>query len=210
MAIENNSLDFSGRFIGTVLEVDIPKRRLAVYIPKLMPGIIGQSSISSQIETTSNPNVGALTFSPTINIRNSMWVYPIDYDEPLPKVGSQVTVYFIDNNPKAGHWDKFNPNQKYEVIDNEKYEDIFRLSIGSVSLDVKKEDVINIDIPDNLNTVLIENGKEKNITITANLNYVISDTQPENPFIGMLWFDTDEQKLYIYKDTSFKEISISL
>jgi len=76
MAIENNNIDFSGFFIADVLDIDISKRRLAVHIPKLMPGIAGGQTVSSEISTTSNINVNGLNYTPTLRIKNTIWALP--------------------------------------------------------------------------------------------------------------------------------------
>lgn len=46
--IVSNTADFSGIFIGTVKAYDIEKRRVAVYIPKLMPAISFNDQVLKQ------------------------------------------------------------------------------------------------------------------------------------------------------------------
>jgi hypothetical protein len=73
MAIENNVANFNGFFIADVLAVDKTKRRLAVHIPKLMPGIAnGADARSADIPTSSNTIVDGINFSQTIKIRNTI------------------------------------------------------------------------------------------------------------------------------------------
>jgi hypothetical protein len=207
MAIENNQYNFNNYFIADVLNIDFNNRRLAVYIPKLMPGVAGNQEISAVIQTSNNPNVSGLqSFNTVINTKNSIWVFPWDFNEPLPKIGSKVAVFFLEGNPKTGYWQLFNPNNNYEVIDEEKFPKLLNLSFANSSIQVDTDDSVEIIFPDNYTSVLNQNGKNKKIELFDEKNYVIQTVQPENPFDGLMWFNPDNQEAYIYKNAGFKKI----
>jgi hypothetical protein len=206
MAIENNNPNFSGYFIADVLEVDRSERRVSVYIPKFMPGMPGGSQISSSIITTTNPNITGLNYNTTIKVRNSIWVYPWNFDDPLPKVGSKVAVFFMDGNPKTGYWEKFNPNNNYEVIDDERYPKLLDLNFSGSSVTVNTDDNLTIEFPSNYTSVYNEDGKNKTIRVLQRENYVVSEEEPSDPFNGLMWFKESTQDAFIYKNGTFKRI----
>lgn len=206
MSIQNNSFNFTGYFIGEVLEVEQQSRRVSAYLPKLMPGIGGDIAISSDTQTTSNPNISGLAFGQTVRIRNSMWLEPHDFDEPLPAVGSKILVFFVDANPKTGYWDKFNPNNDYEVIDAERYPKLMDLRFAGSSLRVNTEDTVTIDFPSSFSSVVREDGKSKRVEVFTRENYVISSEQPEEPFPGMLWFSTSDEGVYAFIAGRFSKL----
>jgi len=206
MALQNNEVNLNNFFIADVVEINPSTRRLAVYIPKLMPGIPNGASLSSNILTTNNPNVSGVNYTQTINIRNSIWVYPWDYDEKLPKPGSKVIVRFFEANPKMGYWDKFNPLNNYEVIDDEKYEKLFKLKFGSSEITAEADDNITINLPDGFSSAVVINDKEKTLNLIRDENYVISETQPEEPRSGMLWYNSSENQLYLYRVNRFSKL----
>jgi hypothetical protein len=206
MPIENNSSNFFGYFIGEVLEIDRTTRRLSVYISKFMTGIAGDQQVSTSIQTTTVQNIEGVNYNTSIRIRNSMWVLPWDYNEPLPKIGSKVIVFFIEGNPKLGFWDRFNPNNNYEVIDEERYPKLIGLTIGDKELIVNSEDTLNIVLPENTEIVYNEESKEKTVRILGDNKYVLSEQRPENPYPGMMWFDSKNQILYVYRGSEFEKV----
>jgi hypothetical protein len=206
MAIENNNPSFTGYFIADVLEVDRSERKVSVYIPKFMPGMPGGQQVSSSVTTTTNPNITGLNYNTTIKIRNSMWVYPWNFDDPLPKIGSKVSVFFIDGNPKTGYWQKFNPNNNYEVIDEERYPKLFNLDFSGSLVSINTEDNLTIEFPSNYSSVYNENDKNKTIRIIQKENYVVSEEEPSDPFNGLMWFKESTQDAFIYKAGSFKRV----
>lgn len=206
MAIQDNNPSLNGFFIADVVENDPGTRRLSVYIPKLMPGIPNGQVRESTISTTNNPTITGINYTPTISIRNSIWVYPWDYDEPLPKAGSKVIVRFFEGNPKMGYWDKFNPTNNYEVIDDEKYNRLARVTFGTSSTDLNREDSLTVRLPDGFQTVLVEDGKNKTINVTDNNRYIVSEIQPEEPSQGTLWYDSANDRLFLYTDAAFRRL----
>ncbi len=206
MPLENNSLNFMGFFIGDVLEVEQPSRRVSVYLPKLMPGIGGDTLVSSEIQTSQTRSVSGLKYSQTIRVRNSMWVYPYDYDEPLPAVGSKVAVFFIDGNPNRGYWDKFNPNNDYTVIDEERYPKLATLRVANTTIDVNKDDNVSIDLPREFYTTLSVSNKDKRISVLKNETYIISPDEPSDPAPGTLWFNTSDEGVYAFSRGKFNRL----
>jgi hypothetical protein len=209
MSIQNNNFNFTGYFVGEVLDFDRQSRRVSVYMPKLMPGIGGDSQFSSQTQTSSNPNVSGLNYGQTVRVRNSMWVEPYDFEEPLPALGSKVLVFFIDGNPKSGYWDRFNPNNDYQVIDEEKYPNLFTLRFSGSTVPLRKDDVLAIDFPEDFSSVLTQDGKSKRVQVFKRENYVISSERPEEPFPGMLWFNTSDEGVYAFSAGKFSRLLTS-
>jgi hypothetical protein len=206
MSIQNNSFSFMGYFVGDVLEVDQTSRRVAAYLPKLMPGIGGENQLSSSIPTSEGGSVEGLNFSQTVRVRNSMWLKPYDFDEPLPAVGSKVLVFFVDANPKMGYWDKFNPDSDYKVAEGEKYPRLISMSVAKSSFQVNSEDSVIIDFPEDYSSVLTETDKTKRVELFKRENYLISDSRPQEPFPGMIWFNSTDQNIYAYSSNDFRKL----
>lgn len=206
MALENNSTNFMGFMVGDVLEVEQASRRVAVYLPKLMPGIGGDTQVSSDVQTSQSASVSGLNFSQTIRVRNSMWVGPYDYDEPLPAVGSKVVVFFIDGNPNLGYWDKFNPNSDYRVIDEERYPKLATLRLANTTIDVNRDDTISVDLPSEFYTTLSVSDKDKRISVIRDQTYVISPEEPSDPKAGTLWFNTSDEGVYAFSRGKFNRL----
>jgi len=205
MALENKIERLNDYFIGTVLEININSREVAAFIPRLMPAIAGGKSYSATIVTSTNPKISGLDYTPTLRIRNSIWLQPWDYKEPMPKVGSKIAVYFLDGNPKLGYWILFNPNNNYEVIDEEKYKNIFRLNISGRNISVLEEDTVSINFPESFNLVYNENQKTKTFSLTQKENYVISIDRPINPFQGLIWYNPEINEIRLFTDGEFKK-----
>jgi hypothetical protein len=206
-SILNNETNFGSFAIGTVLEVDRDTRRVAVHVSKFMPAIPGDVQFSSKSPTVSSnvaEIIGISDINPTISIRNSMWVNAWNYSNPLPKVGSKVAVSFIDDNPKNGYWNPFNPNDSYEVIDEEKFRKLFTMNVANRGIDVLEEDNVVIQFPENFTASISEQNKTKTITLFKQENYVISETEPNAPFEGMLWNDTKD--IFLYRNGEFKKV----
>lgn len=154
----------NGIYICTVIENDPQTRRLAVYIPKLMPVIS-----EDKFEATTLTNYGQtlnIPYDNNIQIRNSIWVNARDYNEPLPKPGSKVYVRFIEDDPTMGIWEKFNQNNDYEVIDAEKYKYLYTATIRENSFKINEADNLVLSLPDNFKIIKSENDKTKTFTIT--------------------------------------------
>jgi hypothetical protein len=181
-----NKINMDNYFIGRVLEINKTTREVSVHISQLMPAIASEASQVIQSQTTNNLKISGVDYSGTLKLRNSFWVKPNDYDEPLPKIGSKVSVKILDGNPRLSFWDKFNPNNNYEVIDEEKYPKSFDFSVGNKQVQINKDDKISIILPENFTTVLNEEEKDKIFRLYEKNLYVISEKKPENVFEGLL------------------------
>jgi hypothetical protein len=181
-----NKINMDNYFIGRVLEINKTTREVSVHISQLMPAIASEASQVIQSQTTNNLKISGVDYSGTLKLRNSFWVKPNDYDEPLPKIGSKVSVKILDGNPRLSFWDKFNPNNNYEVIDEEKYPKSFDFSVGNKQVQINKDDKISIILPENFTTVLNEEEKDKIFRLYQENLYVISEKEPENVFEGLL------------------------
>lgn len=208
-AINNKIMDLSEYFIGTVMEIDIPTRRVAVYVPKLMPGIAGGSANMMESPTTTNGAIENISYNATVKLRNSIWVRTWDFNQPMPKPGSKVNVYFLDDNPKLGYWRKFNPNNDYEVIDEERFKKLFNLSVNGKQIELKEEDILELQLNEVKDNVYTENGKNKRFKIDLRDNYKISEEEPVNPYDGLLWYQESTDNLSIYQNGSFNVISLT-
>jgi len=67
-----------------------------------------------------------------------------------------------------GYWTKFNMNNDYNIIEKEKYENYYNLSIGGKTIAVSNSDNIVIDFPSTFDCVLTKKGKTKVFTIREN------------------------------------------
>lgn len=206
MALENKITKLNDYFIGSVLEFDLITRKVAAHIPKLMPAISNDSPYSLESPTSSSVNISGVEYSNTITTRNSFWVSSWNVDNPMPTVGSKVAIFFIDGNPKNGFWVPFNSNGMYDVVDSEKYKELYTLQIGDRTVTINEEDKVQFTIPNSVSVVYNEEDKTKRINLIFTENYIISDTAPAIPFDGMMWYNSETKILSIYKDLVFRPI----
>jgi hypothetical protein len=206
MAINVNSFNFDDTVVGVVLDIDKDTRRVAVHIPKIMPAISEYTPYSRVVGTSNGTRVIGTEFNSTVKIRNSMWVNPQRYDEPLPKIGSKVIIWFLDENPKNAYWLPFNPNGSYERIDEEKFKKLFNLQIVNRDIPIFEEDAVTINFPENFSSSYITDGKDKKLNILYRDNYIVSTSEPLEPFSGMMWFEPASEQLRVYKGDRFVNV----
>jgi hypothetical protein len=207
MAISNNYISFDEVLIGEVIEIDRASRKVAVYIYKMMAGISGESSFSTRISTTTNPNISGVQYTDSLTIRNSIWARATDIKTPMPKVGSKVRILFLDDSPKNAFWLPFNiSEQSYQIIDEEKYPYLFTMNLGGKDLKLNQEDRLTLKFPETLYPVISNKGKDTAVTFTEKQNYVISSQEPVRPFEGMIWYDTVNNRLKLYKEKKFNNV----
>ena len=157
---------FERYFIADVLDIDFVNRRLAVYIPKLMPGIAGDQAFEATIQTVDTGSISGLqNYNSTMKIKNSLWVSPWDFKEALPVIGSKVAVLFLEGNPKTGYWTMFNPNNNYEIIEEEKYPKIMDIKFANSNISVNRDDNLEFVFPSNYYSVLNTTGKTKKVEL---------------------------------------------
>jgi len=211
LMIKNKIDDLANIFIGTVMDINISTRMVAVFVPKLMPGIIGGKSFSSLISTTlNNPKItGLKEVNTSIRLRNSLWVKSSFYKTPMPKIGSKVAIFFIDGNLRLGHWYPFDSNNNYEIIDEEKHPPLFKFSINNKNIIINENDDVKITFPETFSLVYDEkNDKTKTYSLFQKENYIISDTLPINPSPGLLWCNPSSENVEfnVFINDSFKRL----
>jgi hypothetical protein len=74
MAMINKINEFSTHIIGKVIHSDRATRRVAVFLPKLMPAIAQRDEHSIEIPTANNIIVNGIDYDSTIKIANTIWI----------------------------------------------------------------------------------------------------------------------------------------
>lgn len=167
---ENNNINLNDDYVGVVMDIDREKRTCYVFIPKLMMGLPDSTIINNEypVEDINIINKTELNIAKSLTKTNILKVYAEDLDEPMPSIGSLVLVYFLEGNPKYGYWEKFNPNGKYEIIEEERYPKSFTIQLNNKTIDVNQDDIIQINIPEDYDITVIESNKTKQINILEN------------------------------------------
>lgn len=164
MAIEIVN-SFEGLFIGTVTEINVTTREVAVYLPKLMPAIPFGGQVVTTKTNLSNSKLN-ISYNSNISTTSQFWVKSENSDEPMPNIGSKVVVYFLENNPRFGFWKKFKPDANaYSVIDSEKYPKLARLSINNIITDIMSDDEVVIELGEGFECTKVVEGKKTTIRI---------------------------------------------
>lgn len=149
-------------YIGTVYSINVNTREIEVYIPKLMPAIAeGGKSVEYMTNLGSSNSMNTINYSEHVTIKNTMKVSAYDLEEPMPKVGSKVAVYFLEGNIRFPYWKKFNMHGEYKVIDEEKYPRRAYLQIGDKTVQIDNDDLIQVILPENYDVVLEKSEKTK-------------------------------------------------
>lgn len=172
---------FEGSFIGTVVGYDVTTREVDVFIPKLMPGVPdGQKDITTKTNL-GNKNI-KINYNDNITLSSSIRVKSEDINKPMPNIGSKVSVYFLEGQFRWGYWSKFNPNGDYDVIEEEKYNNLYTIQIGEKEIIVKEEDRIEIELPEGFDVILTEDpeNKIKHFRISQDSDVISRITQLEN------------------------------
>lgn len=165
--METNTIDLSKYYIGTVMQYNRSNRQLAVYIPELMPTLASVKYETYTVPTNNGlqlSNNNGVTLS--INKSNALWVKAENNTEPLPDIGSNVIVYFLENNPTLAYRHPFYINNSSKIIEAERYPQHFTLAINNQKFAVNQDDTIQINLPPNYEVLISENNKTK----TFNLN----------------------------------------
>jgi hypothetical protein len=164
-------------YIATVMKTDPDERKVAVFIPNLMPTMQAQKSQSYSIPTNNGLKLQALTknVSATVTKTNYVWVRNWYKNDPMPKEGSKVIVYFLDGNVLLGFWKKFDPNGDFEPIDSEKYKKLFGFSVNGSEDDVYDSDSVSISMPSNFKAIISNSGKSKSVSIQENYSFYKGD-----------------------------------
>ena len=166
--------DFSGIYIGTVLKVDVEKRRVGAYIPRLMAAMFGNEENQYQVPT--NNGLSGVSFSTNMNKvvtkSNYIWLKSWFYKQPLPNIGSKIQAIFIDGNIAEGFWRTFDPNGDYEALPEEAHVPQFKLNINGIEENVYSDSTVNINLPPYFDIVkTLDENKNLNITFNENYNF---------------------------------------
>ena len=165
MAIEYNKINYSEKFIGTVVDLNLETRECAVFIPKLMPTLYQNAKLSKE-EFTNNglvlPEFKSKMASKVKKV-NYIWAKPTDGAYPIPAIGSSIAVTFVEGNPEYPIWSAFNPfNNSDYYIEEERKSHLFDLNLNLKKVILNKEDELNISINDH-NIEYDENNNRYNI-----------------------------------------------
>ena len=169
-------VDFASTFIGTVSAIDATTRKVAVYLPKLMPAIVEGTSTKESITNYGNSYIN-IKYNTTVKTRSSLWVNAMDTDAPMPTIGSKVRVSSIEGNPYDMFWRRFNPDGDYTEIDDEKYKSLYSISIDDKIIPISESDVLSIVLPDSVSSIYTYDGKTKTITLSDITTTDTSDTE---------------------------------
>lgn len=162
-----NIIKLDGTFIGTVKAYNEKTRELEVFIPKLMPAISEVGEMQTSPTNYSAAKINNLKFNSTVNFSPTFTVKARDMDAKLPDIGSKVRIFFLDENLELGFWYKFNPNGDYKIIEKEKYDDLYYLTINNSTTLVRSYDNVKINLPEGLDSIVLKD--EANKTINVNL-----------------------------------------
>lgn len=144
MAVIDN-FNFSGLFVGEVVGSNTETRELSVFIPKLMPALARSTALSEQPTVKNNKIYSNINYNNTIRTTGSIVVRASDKQTKLPKEKSKVLVYFFEEDPRRGYWFPFNPNNESEIIDDEKYDNLFKLTVNDKSSLLTTQDEVKLE-----------------------------------------------------------------
>ena len=153
MIIENMS-NLSGLFIGIVKKIDIIGRRVAVYLPKLMPAISEQSPSYEENLITERINIAEdmpdVEGAERIKTSPYLWVSLMNADDKMPDIDSRVGVIFLDGQINKGMAFKFNKNSDYHTILPERYSPLYLFSVNDHVNFVREEDSVMLSFPEDI------------------------------------------------------------
>lgn len=203
---ENNNTKLTETYIGIVLDINKEKRYCYVFIPRLMMGLPDNIIVNNEypIENFNIINKTELNLAKSITKTNVLKVYSEDIEEPMPLKGSLVQIYFLDGNPRYGYWEKFNPNGKYQVIEEERYPKRFTIQLNNKIIEVNDTDTLKINIPEDYKITYEENEKIKTINILDNkelsnslynLKQYVQSLQNNVEFIVKMQKNTTSEKI---------------
>lgn len=187
-------------FIATVIKLDKEKRRVGVYIPRLMPAIYGATATGHKYPTNNGINITNINknISATVTKVNYFWVNAKEYTTPLPEIGSTVIVTFLDGTPNIPYWEEFDYNGANQIIEEERYPDLFDLSVNNKNKKIKTSDTIKINTPDNYIITTQTENKNTTFNILENFDFykqgklqeVINNLQKSVSYIETKYFKT--------------------
>jgi hypothetical protein len=146
--------NLSGLFIGIVKKIDTIGRRVAVYLPKLMPAISEQSPSYEENLITERINIAEdmpdVEGAERIKTSPYLWVSLMNADDKMPDIDSRVGVIFLDGQINKGMAFKFNKNSDYQTILPERYSPLYLFSVNDHVNFVREEDSVLLPFPEDI------------------------------------------------------------
>ena len=161
--IREDAYNLSGLYIGIVKGYDLDTRRVAVYLPKLMPAISEFTEVTKQTTNISNYVIEDIEYQQSIDTTPFIWVSLMNSDDPMPDVDSRVGVYFIDSQITKGVCFKFNKNNYYNVVPQERHKPIFTLNLNGQKHIFYDGDTITINLPPEYKVIVKNNRPNEDI-----------------------------------------------
>lgn len=161
--IREDAYNLSGLYIGIVKDYDLDTRKVAVYLPKLMPAISEFTEVTKQTTNISNYVIDDIEYQQSVDSTPFIWVSLMNSDDPMPDVNSRVGVYFIDSQITKGVCFKFNKNNYYSVVPQERHKPIFTLNLNGQKHIFYDGDTITINLPSEYKVIVSDNRPNENI-----------------------------------------------
>lgn len=113
MHVTDDFTDFSGYFVGQVMELDRENRKASIYLPKLMPAI-SNSEVRNIKQYTDVGNLSSsVAIDQYVTLTNGLWGRPTNRSNCLPAVGSRVLCFFLESDIKQLYFSPFDVNNDY-------------------------------------------------------------------------------------------------
>lgn len=106
-----SNINFEGLFNGLVLENNYNDYSIMVYISKLLPNILEKNNIIESKEIINNDNIINNKFSKSsISTINAIKCLPLIKNNEIiiPDIGDNVTILFLDEDPKKAYYIPYN------------------------------------------------------------------------------------------------------
>lgn len=155
--------------VGIVKKYNTATREVAVFIPKFMP-IVPENREDIQEMTNYGNNTlnSSIQYSSKVTKSSYIWAMAKNVDEKMPKIGSKVLLTFMEGDIESLYWEPFNPNGDYQVLDDEKYDNLISFQLGNLSTQLSEEDSLRVQLPDDFDcTMRSDDSKTK----TFKINY---------------------------------------
>lgn len=194
--------NLNGKFIATVYGYNTATRELDVFIPKLMPMIPEGQKERNIITNLGNPKIN-IKYNSKLKLKSTIKVRAKDAEQAIPNKGSKVLVQFYDDEYSLGFWEKFNTNNDYDVIEEEKYPRKFFLTVNNKKVPVNLDDEIVLNI-NGSNISLVEKEKLKMLNIISD-----SNLEEQNVLFSNLFNDQQRRLNEIEKNIQDQFTSIT-
>lgn len=113
MQVTDNFADFSGMFVGQVMELDRKNRMAAIYLPKLMPLLSNTEPRNIKQYTEVGELATKVNVNKYVTLTNGLWGRPENQNLCLPALGSRVLCFFLEEDVKQLFFRPFDVNNDY-------------------------------------------------------------------------------------------------